>query len=211
VVITLDQGRQFTSALWDSLCATLGIKHMQITAYHAQANGLVEQFHRRLKDPLLARLASPTRTAHLSWVLLGLLAAPHKDYSISPAQAVFGTPIVLPGQFLDANANVNEMEFLKKFSNELGATESIATRNNSAWLETCWRSCPKPCLDPLMPPAEPRHHGHPPRLPKAMTFLWLHVMPPPARLAVPAAPTSPPLSPMPLPALAAAMTPSPPG
>jgi hypothetical protein len=42
-VITSDQWSQFTSALWDSLCNILGIKHMQTTAYHSQANGLVER------------------------------------------------------------------------------------------------------------------------------------------------------------------------
>jgi cleavage and polyadenylation specificity factor subunit 1 len=59
-VITSDWGSQFTSALWDSLCTILGIKHVQTTAYHPQANGLVERFHRRLKDALCARLAGPT-------------------------------------------------------------------------------------------------------------------------------------------------------
>jgi transposase InsO family protein len=86
-------------ALWDSLCNILGIKHMQTTAYHPQAKGLVERFHRRLKDALHTRLAGPTWTAHLPWVLLGLRAAPREEDNISPAQAVFGTPIVLLGQF----------------------------------------------------------------------------------------------------------------
>jgi hypothetical protein len=107
-VITLDRGSQFTSALWDSLCNTLGIKHVQTTAYHPQSNGLVERFHRQLKDALRARLASPTWTPHLPWVLLGLHAAPCKEDNISSAQAVFGTPIVFPGKFLDSFANVNE-------------------------------------------------------------------------------------------------------
>jgi cleavage and polyadenylation specificity factor subunit 1 len=110
-VITLDRRSQFTLALWDSLWSTQGIKHMQSTAYHPQANGLVEQFHQRLKDALRARPATPTWTAHLPWMLLGLGAAPRKE-DISPAQPVFGTPIVLPGQFLEANANVDEPEFI---------------------------------------------------------------------------------------------------
>jgi transposase InsO family protein len=45
--ITLDWGSQFTSALWDSFFNILGIKHVQTTTYHPQANGLVEHFHRR--------------------------------------------------------------------------------------------------------------------------------------------------------------------
>jgi hypothetical protein len=47
-------------------------------------------------------------------VLLGLRAAPREEDNISPAQADFGTLILL-GQFLDANANVLEPEFLKTF------------------------------------------------------------------------------------------------
>jgi transposase InsO family protein len=57
-VITSDWGSQFTSALWDSLCNTLGIQHVQTTAYHPQSNGLVERFHRRLKESLRACLFS---------------------------------------------------------------------------------------------------------------------------------------------------------
>jgi transposase InsO family protein len=48
--ITSDRGPQFTSSLWASLCSLLSIKHTQTTAYHPQSNGLVERFHRRLKD-----------------------------------------------------------------------------------------------------------------------------------------------------------------
>jgi transposase InsO family protein len=62
-VITLDWGSQFTLVLWDSLCSMLGIKHMQTTAYHPHATGLVKRFHRRLKDTLLARLAGGLHTS----------------------------------------------------------------------------------------------------------------------------------------------------
>jgi hypothetical protein len=51
-IITSDRGPQFTSSLWAALCSLLSIKHTQTTAYHPQSNGLVERFHRRLKDAL---------------------------------------------------------------------------------------------------------------------------------------------------------------
>jgi hypothetical protein len=112
-VITLVWRSQFTSALRDSLCSTLGIKHVQTTAYHPQANRLVERFHRRLKDAQRARLAGPTWTAcSPALVLLGLHAAPREEDKISPAQVIFITPIVLTGQFFDSSANVDEPEFL---------------------------------------------------------------------------------------------------
>jgi hypothetical protein len=47
-------------------------------------------------------------------------------------QAVFGTPIVSPGQFLDEKAIVNEAEFSKKFSQAVGAAKIIPTRHNVA-------------------------------------------------------------------------------
>ncbi len=46
-VITSDHG-----ALWAALCSLLNIQHNQTTAYYPQSNGMVESFHRRLKDAL---------------------------------------------------------------------------------------------------------------------------------------------------------------
>jgi hypothetical protein len=36
----------------------------------------------------------------LPWVLLGLPVQPREDTGLSPAEAVFGTPMVLPIEFL---------------------------------------------------------------------------------------------------------------
>jgi transposase InsO family protein len=55
--LTSDLGPQFTLAIWDALCEQLGIQHQPTTAFHPQANGMVERCHRRLKDALRARLA----------------------------------------------------------------------------------------------------------------------------------------------------------
>jgi hypothetical protein len=132
-VITSDRGSQFTSALWDSLCTTLGINHVQTTAYHPQANGMVEWFHCRLKDALRAHMASPTWTAHPPWVLTHM-----KEDNISPAQTIFSTPIVLPGQFLDANANVNALEIFK----QIGMLPKLLMQGITVHgLEMCQTSC----------------------------------------------------------------------
>lgn len=47
--ITSDQGRQFTSDLFQSLAKFFGIIHLRTTSYHLQANGIVERLHRQLK------------------------------------------------------------------------------------------------------------------------------------------------------------------
>ena len=40
--ITTDRGGQFTSAMWEQLLKTWGIKAHRTTAYHPESNGLVE-------------------------------------------------------------------------------------------------------------------------------------------------------------------------
>jgi transposase InsO family protein len=84
-VITSDRGTQFTSSLWAALCSLLNIQHSQMTAYHPQSNGMVERFHRRLKDGSTA------------------------------TQAVFSSPLILPGQFLDS-LELASKNFLEQFS-----------------------------------------------------------------------------------------------
>jgi hypothetical protein len=81
--ITSDRGTQFTSALWSQLTSFLQIEHINTTAFHPQSNGLVERFHRRLKDTLRARCRT----------------TPHEKTGFSPAEATFGSPLVLPAQF----------------------------------------------------------------------------------------------------------------
>ena len=77
--ITNDRGAQFTSAVWAALCSLLSIQHIQTTAYHPQANGLVERFHRRLKDALRARADGADWHSQLPWVMLGIRAAWRED------------------------------------------------------------------------------------------------------------------------------------
>jgi transposase InsO family protein len=99
-VLTSDRGPQFVSEVWAHMCRQLGVVHRQTTAYHPQANGLVERLHRQLKEALRARLQNNDWERHLPWVLLGLRAAPKEDSAISAAELVFGTKLTLPGELL---------------------------------------------------------------------------------------------------------------
>ncbi len=83
------------------------------TAYHPQANGMVERAHRQLKDALRARLAGSSWPEHLPWVLLGLRVAPKEDSGISSAELVTGSPLTLPGEFVDVPEPPAE-EFVRK-------------------------------------------------------------------------------------------------
>ena len=101
-MIISDRGAQFTSSVWSALCKFLGITHSPTTSFHPQSDGIVERFHHQLKVFLHAQLARSDCFHHLHLVLLGLLSVPREDSSISPSEAVFGSPIVLPYEFMDS-------------------------------------------------------------------------------------------------------------
>ena len=98
--ITTDRGSQFTSAIWTQLLKTWGIKHCTTTAYHPQANGLVERLHRRLKESLIA-LCQNERDRwfwKLPMTLLALRTTVKPDIGASPSDMVYGEGISIPGQ-----------------------------------------------------------------------------------------------------------------
>lgn len=96
-VVISDRGSQFTSGVWDCMCQKLGVEHHRTTAYHPQSNGLVERFHRQLKDALRARSSGGEWLEHLPFVLLGLRSAPKEMANISSAESAYGMPLALPG------------------------------------------------------------------------------------------------------------------
>ena len=85
--ITSDQGSQFTSELFQQLAITWGIKTIQTTAYHPEANGLVERFHRRLKEALLALGADEPEEWfwRLPCVMLSIRTTLKPDVGATPA------------------------------------------------------------------------------------------------------------------------------
>ena len=70
--ISSDRGPQFTSNLWTTLNSLMGVQLHRTTAYHPQANGIIERLHRQLKASLKARLTGPDWMDEISLVLLGL-------------------------------------------------------------------------------------------------------------------------------------------
>ena len=88
VTITSDQGQQFESHLWKALMNLLGTKHNRTTAYHPQANGLVERFHRHLKSSLKARLTNGNWIEELPILLLGIQTTLKEDLSCTAAEMV---------------------------------------------------------------------------------------------------------------------------
>ena len=98
--ISSDRGSQFTSSLWSERAAPLGVKLHHTSAYHPQANGMIERFHRTLKIALKAPLTGPNWVEELPCVLLGLRTTPKEDLGYSSAELVYGEPLPIPGELV---------------------------------------------------------------------------------------------------------------
>ena len=99
--ITSDRGPQFISQLWQSMSESLGIRMHHTTSYHPQANGMVERFHRSLKNALRASLNNSDWVSKLPWVLLGLRTSLKEDLGNSPAEMIYRQALNLPGNVID--------------------------------------------------------------------------------------------------------------
>ena len=100
--VTTDNGTQFTSSVWRQLMETWGIRPHFTTAYHPQSNGLVERFHRRLKESLnaIANDEPDLWFWRLPCSLLAIRTTIKPDIGASPAELVFGEGLSVPGELL---------------------------------------------------------------------------------------------------------------
>ncbi|XP_077359637.1 uncharacterized protein LOC144005384 [Festucalex cinctus] len=98
--LSSDRGAQFTSEVWNSIAEGLGFKLHRTSAYHPQANGLCERFHRSMKAALRAGLSDGNWVDKLPWIMLGLRTAPKEDLQCSSAELVYGQVLRVPGDFI---------------------------------------------------------------------------------------------------------------
>ena len=115
--ITTDRGAQFTSAVWAQLLRIWGVSHHLTTSYHPEANGLVERFHRRLKESLMA-LCRDERDRwfwKLPCSLLAIRTTLKTDLGASPADLVYGEGLAVPGELLGSHpAEDNELHLQRE-------------------------------------------------------------------------------------------------
>ena len=112
--MTSDRGTQFVSELWSAMSNLLGTDLHPTTAYHPQANGMIERLHRMLKASLKTRLTGPHWVDELPWVLLGLRTTPKEDLNASPAELVYGSPLTVPGDFVQDAPQAPVSEHLRQ-------------------------------------------------------------------------------------------------
>ena len=131
VDITSDRGSQFTSSIWTQLNRLLGVNTKMTTAYHPQANGMVERLHRQLKAGLKARTTGPNWFAELPMVLLGIRSSWRVDPGCSPAELVYGSTLRIPGEFLqprDARTMEPDLPFLRELQRTMRSLQPPPTR-----------------------------------------------------------------------------------
>jgi hypothetical protein len=84
-----------------------------------------------LKDALRACAAAATWAEELPFVLLGLRAQPREDTGFSPAESVFGAPIVLPNEFLQCDELAVD-SIIKNLNKTLDAPAYSLPRHNTS-------------------------------------------------------------------------------
>lgn len=130
--ITTDQGSQFESKLFEKLTNVLGTHRIRTTAYHPQANGMVERFHRQLKSSIRARNNTIHWSSELPIVLLGIRASLKDDLKCSPAELVYGQALRLPGEFFETSSgSMDHNSFLEKFRETMRSLIPVDTRNST--------------------------------------------------------------------------------
>jgi hypothetical protein len=131
--ISSDRGAQFTSALWADLTTLLGTKLHHTTAYHPQANGLVERFHRRMKDSLKAKCQVSSWSIELAWTMLGIRTTLKEDLGTTSAELVFGEQLTVPGEFVGHGQGEPVPALLERLRQHVGDLRPIPpSRHGSA-------------------------------------------------------------------------------
>jgi cleavage and polyadenylation specificity factor subunit 1 len=127
--IITDRGSAFTSELYRELNMLMGTNHKCATAYHPQANGMIERWHRTLKNAIKCHTELDWAGA-LPMIILGLRCTFQEDLNATPAEMVFGQTLQLPGAYFEENEEKwsTSTEFVKELRRTL---REIRTANTS--------------------------------------------------------------------------------
>lgn len=160
--VTTDRGAQFESELFSEFNKLLGIRKIHTTAFHPQANGMIERWHRSLKNAIKCH-ANNRWTETLPTILLGLRSNILENLNASPAELVYGKNLRLPCQFFeitDKNIKSDPFTFVERFKStmhNLKPTPSSNHNKQSVFVHKAMETCThvfirfggvKKCLQP---------------------------------------------------------------
>ena len=117
-----DQGTNFESRLFNEMLSRFGTVRNHTTAFHPQANGLIERSHRTIKE-ILRNLGAMTKQWDelLPSVLLALRNA-ISNTGVSPSLVVFGEHLAIPSIIVESQRTYPEgqmTEFVAKLQEDL--------------------------------------------------------------------------------------------
>ena len=165
--VTTDRGAQFESALWHSLMNILGSVRIRTTAYHPSSNGMVERFHRRLKEALKATGCQTLWIEKLPLILLGIRTTIKEDIGYSSAEMMFGTALSIPGDLITKREDQTTLDAsvytdrLKHFMKEVGPAHTRSRQSSHEHLDKNLSTATHVFVrtDSVRKPLEPPYRG----------------------------------------------------
>ncbi|BHF59421.1 hypothetical protein SprV_0100237800 [Sparganum proliferum] len=94
--VATDRGSQSKSTLFRELTSLLSTNRTRTTAYHPQANGLFERFHRQIETALMAQPDPSRWSDHLPLVMLSLRSTLKAAIGCTAADLFYGTSLQMP-------------------------------------------------------------------------------------------------------------------
>ncbi|GBM75960.1 Retrovirus-related Pol polyprotein from transposon 412 [Araneus ventricosus] len=131
MILHLDQGTNFNSALFTKLCELLGILKTRTTALHPESDGMVERFNRTILNHL-SLFVSRNQTdwdTHLPLFLLVYRSAEHEVTGLTPAEMLFGRTLRLPCDILfgrPSETPSSPNEYMKNLEARLESVHAFA-------------------------------------------------------------------------------------
>jgi cleavage and polyadenylation specificity factor subunit 1 len=161
--ITTDQGRQFESGLFHNLRHALGTERFRTTAYHPQSNGLIENFHRTLKTAITTCPDSFHWTKYLPFILLILRSSISTDANVSPAEALYGQELRLPGDIFTPNLPRDASEISQRIAHATSVLSNLPHHdpNRKSFIPSALHTCSHAFVrdDRVRKPFTPAYQG----------------------------------------------------
>ncbi|VDI25057.1 Hypothetical predicted protein [Mytilus galloprovincialis] len=130
-----DQGRQYESQLFQSICKFLEIDKTRTTPGHPRSDGLVERSNRTIKDMISKYVRTDQRDwdRWIDFVAMAYNSTPHQSTEISPFRMIFGEEMRMPldvilAEELCENGSelVSEHDHVMKLQDKLKTIHEIA-------------------------------------------------------------------------------------
>lgn len=84
--------------MFEAMARLIETQRIRTIAYHPQANGMIEQWHRSLKAAIMSH-DTKVWTQVLPMVLLGLRNSYKDDIKTSAAKMIYGATLRVPGEY----------------------------------------------------------------------------------------------------------------